>query len=66
MANLIDSDFKDSEFEPGTVNARFAWLLRELEARLPGVVCPFSSRPPELALIEALDQRLLDDAQKTS
>jgi hypothetical protein len=39
---------------PGTPSARLSYLLRELEALLPGVVNPLSSEPPETKLIDAV------------
>lgn len=45
---------------PGTPAFRLSWLLAELQKRLPGVVQPFSSDPPEDKLLRALDARLAD------
>jgi hypothetical protein len=41
---------------PGTPSARLDYLLTELCNRFPGVVSIFSSVPPELALLNAIDQ----------
>lgn len=46
--------------EPGKVETRFRWLIDQLEARLPVAGAEFSSRPPELVLLEALDALLKD------
>ncbi len=43
----------------GTVGARFENLLRELEKRFPKAGQPFSSEPPEIRILEELDQVLL-------
>lgn len=41
--------------QPGTPAARFFGLLRELEKRFPGAVDKYSSQPPELRLLAAID-----------
>lgn len=49
---------KNSVFDAGKVGIRFAWLLDQLEARLPEAHISLSAQPPEILLLNALDERL--------
>lgn len=49
----------------GTPDARLRWFIPELLARLPEARHPLSARPPELFILEALDERLVRNASDT-
>lgn len=42
--------------DAGRIERRFSWLIDQLDARFPSAVNKLSSRPPELAVLEAIDE----------
>lgn len=44
--------------EDGKIPKRFSWLIEQLMLRFPNDISKFSSKPPELCAIEAIDAML--------